>query len=150
MISVSNEACTCALEYTLIRTHIHFYWSIGNCPKYVTTRELSYPTQESSRSGSTCFDLDDDHILSEVHQSIIRRADCVFISSRHIDESLPDQTSGMDCNHRGGNPGFVHLDGRTIAFPDYSGNRVSVYAFFSTLAQTSQEFINKSCSSSTL
>ncbi|GJJ77636.1 uncharacterized protein EMPS_09995 [Entomortierella parvispora] len=108
--------------------------TIGNCPKYVTIRELSYQTQESSRSGSARFDLDDDHGLTELHQTIIRQADCVFISSRHIDESLPDLTSGMDCNHRGGNPGFIHLDGRTILFPDYSGNR-----FFNTLGNIAED-----------
>ncbi|KFH67062.1 hypothetical protein MVEG_07585 [Podila verticillata NRRL 6337] len=68
--------------------------------------------------------------LSDFEQGIVHRADCLFISSRYIDESLADQTSGMDCNHRGGNPGWIRVDdeGKSIVFPDYSGNR-----FFNTL-----------------
>ncbi|KAG0051369.1 hypothetical protein BGZ83_003835 [Gryganskiella cystojenkinii] len=108
--------------------------TIGNCPKYITIRELYYPTEESNHEGSSIFDLDEDQGLTELQQSVVRQADCVFISSRHIDESLPDQTSGMDCNHRGGNPGFVHLEGRTITFPDYSGNR-----FFNTLGNIAED-----------
>lgn len=70
--------------------------------------------------------------LSDFEQGIVRRADCLFISSRYIDESLADQTSGMDCNHRGGNPGWIRVDdeGRSIVFPDYSGNRVCISFFW--------------------
>lgn len=69
--------------------------------------------------------------LSEAAKAIIRQADCFFISSRFIDEELADQTSGMDCNHRGGNPGFVRLEGNQLLLPDYSGNRVSIFLLLS-------------------
>ncbi|KAF9964636.1 hypothetical protein BGZ70_006171 [Mortierella alpina] len=103
---------------------------IGNCPKYITIREMvpPPPSSEAARSDESVYsdtptsaNVSDE--LSEEQQSIIKQADCLFISSRFIDESLADQTSGMDCNHRGGNPGFARVKGRTLVFPDYSGNR---------------------------
>ncbi|KAG0038945.1 hypothetical protein BGZ82_010241 [Podila clonocystis] len=111
--------------------------SIGNCPKYITIREMAplEPLVSSSTSspqelfhyGTTNTTFQG---LSDFEQGIVRRADCLFIASRYIDESLADQTSGMDCNHRGGNPGWIRVDdeGKSIVFPDYSGNR-----FFNTL-----------------
>jgi hypothetical protein len=45
-------------------------------------------------------------------------ADTFFIGSLHAE-------AGVDCSHRGGNPGFVRvLDERRLAFPDYSGNNM--------------------------
>ncbi|KAF9305986.1 hypothetical protein BGZ74_008060 [Mortierella antarctica] len=111
---------------------------VCNCPKYITIREMApiEPLVSSSMTSlqevfhygtatNTTFQG-----LSDFEQGIVRRADCLFIASRYIDESLPDQTSGMDCNHRGGNPGWIRVDGegKSIVFPDYSGNR-----FFNTL-----------------
>lgn len=66
--------------------------------------------------------------LTPEQTAIVDQADCLFIGSRFIDESIADQTSGMDCNHRGGNPGFARIKGNQIVFPDYSGNRVSKLA----------------------
>ncbi|KAF9940393.1 hypothetical protein BGZ67_007731 [Mortierella alpina] len=108
--------------------------TIGNCPKYITIREMAPSSSSEATSsdqtplhnGTTNADIS--HGLTEEQTSIIKQADCLFISSRFIDESLPDQTSGMDCNHRGGNPGFARVKGRSLVFPDYSGNR-----FFNTL-----------------
>ncbi|KAG0082159.1 hypothetical protein BGZ92_011888 [Podila epicladia] len=112
--------------------------SIGNCPKYITIREMApleplvplstTSPQELFHYGTTTNSTFQG--LSDFEQGIVRRADCLFIASRYIDESLADQTSGMDCNHRGGNPGWIRVDddGKSIVFPDYSGNR-----FFNTL-----------------
>ncbi|KAF9946711.1 hypothetical protein BGZ72_011207 [Mortierella alpina] len=106
--------------------------TIGNCPKYITIREMvAPPSSESARSDKILHQNASQNAslgLTEEERSIIKQADCLFISSRFIDESLADQTSGMDCNHRGGNPGFVRVKGRSLVFPDYSGNR-----FFNTL-----------------
>ncbi|KAF9280543.1 hypothetical protein BGZ68_007170 [Mortierella alpina] len=106
--------------------------TIGNCPKYITIREITpIPASEAAISDETRHQtapLDDSLEFTDEQLSIIKQADCLFISSRFIDESLADQTSGMDCNHRGGNPGFVRVKRRSLVFPDYSGNR-----FFNTL-----------------
>ncbi|KAK5814947.1 hypothetical protein F5H01DRAFT_206425 [Linnemannia elongata] len=112
--------------------------TIGNCPKYITIREMDFSEPqdipEPEAGGSTSQTLDENSRrplfkgLTPEQTAIVDQADCLFIASRFIDESIADQTSGMDCNHRGGNPGFARVNGNQIVFPDYSGNR-----FFNTL-----------------
>ncbi|KAF9363179.1 hypothetical protein BGX34_004683 [Mortierella sp. NVP85] len=110
--------------------------TIGNCPKYITIREMVPRSQQDQVSVDIAptpaqhgtGEEQTPSQLSEAAKAIIRQADCFFISSRFIDEDLADQTSGMDCNHRGGNPGFVRFEGNQLLLPDYSGNR-----FFNTL-----------------
>ncbi|KAG0000901.1 hypothetical protein BGZ80_008186 [Entomortierella chlamydospora] len=118
--------------------------SIGNCPKYITIREMKAQTRSESTDSSnaenvtTALEMTGGSSLGIGDQeiAIIRQADCFFIASRFIDENLADQTSGMDCNHRGGNPGFVRLgeDNKSLVFPDYSGNR-----FFNTLGNIAND-----------
>ncbi|KAF9438921.1 hypothetical protein BGZ76_002920 [Entomortierella beljakovae] len=115
--------------------------SIGNCPKYITIREMVPPktrglgdtTDVGTSNNSTSPSKTK---LGDEEAAIIHQADCLFISSRFIDEELADQTSGMDCNHRGGNPGFVKLrnGNSSLVFPDYSGNR-----FFNTLGNIAND-----------
>lgn len=51
-------------------------------------------------------------------RDLIRDADTFFIGSRHPDGSA-------DASHRGGNPGFVHVDAAdSLYWPDYNGNRM--------------------------
>ncbi|KAF9142710.1 hypothetical protein BG015_000702 [Linnemannia schmuckeri] len=112
--------------------------TIGNCPKYITIREMDslepQDTLKPKAEASTSQTLDENSRrplfkgLTSEQTAIVDQADCLFIASRFIDESIADQTSGMDCNHRGGNPGFARVSGNQIVFPDYSGNR-----FFNTL-----------------
>ncbi|KAF9109275.1 hypothetical protein BGX27_007796, partial [Mortierella sp. AM989] len=108
--------------------------SIGNCPKYITIREMKPPHRpESTILDTATKDAAAPQVstkgspskLGDQEIAIVHQADCLFISSRFIDEDLADQTSGMDCNHRGGNPGFVRLGkgNNSLVFPDYSGNR---------------------------
>ncbi|KAF9359319.1 hypothetical protein BGX26_012604 [Mortierella sp. AD094] len=118
--------------------------SIGNCPKYITIREMKAPTRPESTNSNNAEDITtaleairiSSPEIGDQEVAIIRQADCLFISSRFIDENLADQTSGMDCNHRGGNPGFVRLgeDNKSFVFPDYSGNR-----FFNTLGNIAND-----------
>lgn len=123
---------------------IPFLLIVGNCPKYITIREMdsSEPqdTLELEAGASTSQTLDENSRrplfkgLTLEQTAIVDQADCLFIASRFIDESIADQTSGMDCNHRGGNPGFARVNGNQIAFPDYSGNRVSKRALLAFLS----------------
>ena len=69
------------------------------------TADYSYQNT-TDRSGS---DLPDD--LGEM----IRQADTFFVASKHPD-------GDHDASHRGGNPGFVQLDGNMLIVPDYIGN----------------------------
>jgi uncharacterized protein len=82
-----------------------------NCPKYIQRRELRQlgeprlPVQAAEGT-----------VLRGAVEQIIRRADTLFVASRHA-------ASGADASHRGGQPGFVKLvDDTTLRIPDYAGN----------------------------
>lgn len=101
--------------------------SLGNCPKYINVRHLSYhesadlSSQDVIRGSSELDDAQLEHV---------RKADTLFIASRH--RSTAGEPSDMDANHRGGSPGFVRVattDGVSkLYLPDFSGNN-----FFQTL-----------------
>jgi predicted pyridoxine 5'-phosphate oxidase superfamily flavin-nucleotide-binding protein len=82
----------------------------GNCPKYIHPRHLErvaasgQPVQRSSA-------------LSAEHNELITHADTLFLGTIH-------PTRGADASHRGGPPGFVHVDGETLWWPDYPGNNM--------------------------
>ncbi len=84
----------------------------ANCPKYIQRREIvreEAPRQSRPMEFST---------FSEAQRQWIERADTFFIGSVH-------EQAGMDCSHRGGNPGFVRVkDDRHVVFADYSGNNM--------------------------
>jgi len=84
----------------------------GNCPKYIQRREVAelVTVQQTKAIGSLA--------LTSANREHITRSDTFFIGSMHAE-------NGVDCSHRGGNPGFVRiLSERTLAFPDYSGNNM--------------------------
>lgn len=97
--------------------------SYGNCPQYIQTRHLPQgqdgPVAVGRRRGS----LTDPEV-----RRIIEAADTFFIASRAAG-SLKGGSAGVDASHRGGQPGFININGDgTLSFPDFSGNR-----FFNTL-----------------
>ena len=85
----------------------------GNCPKYIQARapeEAPAPDRpgEARRAPE----------LSAAQRATIERADTFFVASRHPE-------AGADASHRGGQPGFVRVDGaRRLRFPDYAGNNM--------------------------
>ena len=97
--------------------------SFGNCPKYITPRDLDI-YRHSAPAGAII--TRGEHDLSNDARALIARSDTFFIAS-YIDHD--DQRRDVDVSHRGGNPGFVHIeDDGTLIIPDYAGNR-----FFNTL-----------------
>ena len=99
------------------RTGLHFEvgQSFGNCPQYIHPRQWSRvrPTPAPARR-STALDPD--------QRTWIEAADTLFIGSGHRGEG-PDPAFGMDASHRGGDPGFVHIEGPSrLVIPDYAGN----------------------------
>jgi predicted pyridoxine 5'-phosphate oxidase superfamily flavin-nucleotide-binding protein len=88
--------------------------AFGNCPKYIQRRLPSetIASRGMSRHGTA-------RALDPGQATLVRRADTFFIASSHPE-------GGADASHRGGQPGFVEVsdDGRRLAFPDYSGNRM--------------------------
>src|SRR5215475_7861302 len=88
--------------------------AFGNCPKYIQRRLLAgQPTEPAAPAPRRSEALD------ARQAALVRRADTFFIASAH-----PQR--GADASHRGGRPGFAEVadNGRRLAFPDYSGNRM--------------------------
>lgn len=92
--------------------------TFGNCPKYIQLRPVDgiarKPGTQVERSGS----------LDEAAQTLIRNADTFFIAS-YVDT---DGERSVDVSHRGGNSGFVRVEGNVLTIPDFAGN-----LFFNTL-----------------
>lgn len=108
------------------RMVIHVEQSFGNCPQYIQTRQLRLQQQKSQVSKPEPNQLTSSKITPTA-KALIESADTFFIASRtqHFNE---DPRTGIDTSHRGGNPGFVKIEGQRLYFPDFSGNR-----FFNTL-----------------
>ncbi len=99
--------------------------SFGNCPQYIQTRELVWQANHLSPQDLSMIDITQ-HI-DPLSKDFIEQADTFFISSRtkSFDQ---DPRSGIDVSHRGGKPDFVKVEGDSLYFPDFSGNK-----FFNTL-----------------
>ena len=115
----SSEVVNKTLSLSLVTNE-----SLGNCPKYITVRELEYFERESHVGVDHRHE--DNVPLNEDCRDVINRASTLFLATRHTSD-VSDNTSDLGLNHRGGAPGFVRTyeaNGNTyILIPDYSGNR---------------------------
>jgi hypothetical protein len=102
--------------------------SFGNCPKYIQARvplrfEIASEQAPPRRLGPA---------LDGAARALIAQADTLFIASASQARPGDAQGQGVDVSHRGGEPGFVHVedqgDGALLTLPDYPGNQ-----FFNTL-----------------
>ncbi|MFK7762605.1 MAG: pyridoxamine 5'-phosphate oxidase family protein [Roseobacter sp.] len=95
--------------------------SFGNCPRYIHVRDhLRWVGREPKLSSGSD--------LSSQDVAQIKAADACFIASRAAKIGI-DRRAGVDVNHRGGHPGFVHVTkDRHLIIPDYDGNK-----FFNTI-----------------
>ncbi|KPI39506.1 uncharacterized protein AB675_5119 [Cyphellophora attinorum] len=95
--------------------------SLGNCPKYLNRKTITpaIPNPQLLESGA---------LLGPQSLATIAQADLFFLASAHKNED-------MDCNHRGGPPGFLRADPKpsttangttatTLTWPEYSGNNL--------------------------
>jgi len=85
----------------------------SNCPRYIQQREspeeAALVVQKTGKPGVE---------LSREQAEWIGRADTFFVATAH-------PVYGLDASHRGGNAGFVRVEGpRKLAFPDYDGNKM--------------------------
>lgn len=86
-----------------------------NCPKYINRRQIIHPSnkvpainRDSKAEIRTQLTPDD--------QAFVRRMDTLWIGSY-------TPSVGADCNHRGGQPGFIRvISPSTIEWPEYRGN----------------------------
>lgn len=82
----------------------------ANCPKYLQRRE-SYEIVADRRPGEPRRSAE----LTEEQAGFVAAADTFFLASVH--------EGGADVSHRGGNPGFLHVDApRELSWWDYPGN----------------------------
>jgi predicted pyridoxine 5'-phosphate oxidase superfamily flavin-nucleotide-binding protein len=80
----------------------------GNCPSYIHRRVLP---RGSARPGSV------GRQLTARDRALIGRADTMILGTTH-----PER--GMDTSHRGGESGFVRVDGDQLVWPDLAGNNL--------------------------
>lgn len=99
--------------------------SFGNCPQYIQTRTLRWVKGIPAPLDAIPIAVED-NLGAELVQHI-EAADSFYIASRNAQLNDSPQ-NGIDASHRGGKPGFVKVEGSTLSFPDFSGNR-----FFNTL-----------------
>ncbi|MGC5701710.1 pyridoxamine 5'-phosphate oxidase family protein [Pseudomonas sp. NFXW11] len=88
--------------------------SFGNCPQYIQLRDMQpQPLSDpASRPAEYRQDLD------AAARALISAADTFFVAS-YVD--LAGERS-VDVSHRGGQAGFVRIEGNCLTIPDFSGN----------------------------
>ncbi|MBV7525929.1 MULTISPECIES: pyridoxamine 5'-phosphate oxidase family protein [Pseudomonas] len=88
--------------------------SFGNCPQYIQLRQFrSVPlTDPATRAAQHFGELDD------TTKAMIAEADTFFVAS-YVDV---DGERSVDVSHRGGQAGFVQVEGNRLTIPDFAGN----------------------------
>ncbi|RJF97272.1 pyridoxamine 5'-phosphate oxidase family protein [Noviherbaspirillum saxi] len=98
--------------------------SFGNCPRYIQSRELVEGDDAAMEHGNA---LAGTGTLPDEAMALIRRSDTFFIATAA--EASAGMAHGADVSHRGGKPGFVHVDANgVVTWPDFAGNN-----FFNTV-----------------
>lgn len=92
--------------------------TFGNCPKYIQLRPVDGVARKPGTQVERLNGLD------AAAQAMIRNADTFFVAS-YVDM---DGERSVDVSHRGGNTGFVRVEGNVLTIPDFAGN-----LFFNTL-----------------
>jgi len=88
--------------------------SFGNCPQYIQLRQFrSVPLADPAmRTAEHLNGLDD------AAKAMIANADTFFVAS-YVDV---DGERSVDVSHRGGQAGFVQIQGNLLTIPDFAGN----------------------------
>jgi len=91
--------------------------TFGNCPKYIQARQFDLRRFDPTEAKPIQTLI----TLGEAERQAIAAAETFFIATAYLDESA-GAAKGVDVSHRGGNPGFVRVDGDTLTVPDFAGN----------------------------
>ncbi|WP_435034173.1 pyridoxamine 5'-phosphate oxidase family protein [Pseudomonas neuropathica] len=88
--------------------------AFGNCPQYIQLRQFQRVplTDPNTRPAQHLNGLDDAAI------SLINGADTFFVAS-YVDV---EGQRAVDVSHRGGQAGFVRVEGNRLTIPDFAGN----------------------------
>jgi len=88
--------------------------SFGNCPQYIQLRQFhSVPLADPSTRVSQHFSE-----LDDAAKAMIADADTFFVAS-YVEV---DGERSVDVSHRGGQSGFVRVEGNRLTIPDFAGN----------------------------
>lgn len=92
--------------------------TFGNCPKYIQSRRVEWREGDPTRPKP----VHQVTKLAAAERAMIAGADTFFIATAH-QSAAAGYASGVDVSHRGGQPGFVRVDGdTTLTIPDFPGN----------------------------
>ena len=91
--------------------------TFGNCPKYIQVRQFELQSFDPAEVKPT-YTL---AALGTAERAMIAAADTFFIATAYLDQSA-GAAKGVDVSHRGGQLGFVHINGDTLTVPDFAGN----------------------------
>lgn len=92
--------------------------AFGNCPQYIQLRSVEPVSVGRASSDVAAKRL---HELDEAAAQMIRQADTFFLAS-YVDLEGDSSKRSVDVSHRGGNPGFVRVEGNVLTIPDFAGN----------------------------
>ncbi len=88
--------------------------SFGNCKQYIQSRtRLGSIGGSGARRGGSA--------LGAEALELLARCDTAFVASASAHPELGGR-EGVDVSHRGGLPGFLHVEGSRLTVPDYRGN----------------------------
>ncbi|MGV8920692.1 MAG: pyridoxamine 5'-phosphate oxidase family protein [Pseudomonas sp.] len=92
--------------------------AFGNCPQYIQLRQIERAPDGFHPLAPAAEHLD--HLDAAATQ-MIRDADTFFVAS-FADIDGDPSARGVDVSHRGGNAGFVRVEGDCLTIPDFAGN----------------------------
>lgn len=90
--------------------------SFGNCPKYIHVRRLVRVERHQGQAERFGAELPREAL------AMIAGCETMFVAT------AGGEAGGFDISHRGGEAGFLRLQGSVLSVPDYPGNR-----YFNTL-----------------
>ena len=88
--------------------------AFGNCPQYIQLRQF----QRVPLSDPQTRPAQHDDGLDDAARAMIEGADTFFVAS-YVDA---DGQRAVDVSHRGGQAGFVRVEGNRLTIPDFAGN----------------------------
>lgn len=94
--------------------------TFGNCPQYIQTREHRFIRSPEKDPDEVRIDRFSG--LDQAARSLISRSDTFWVASSSDNAEADTRVNGADVSHRGGQPGFVKVDGNTLTVPDFAGN----------------------------
>lgn len=90
--------------------------AFGNCPKYIQLRQYEFSHAAAPSTPAQTERLDG---LDQAARALIAGADTCFVAS-YIEHQ--DGSRAVDVSHRGGQAGFIRVEGDCLTLPDFAGN----------------------------